>query len=591
MNTKKLLGGLLFLAACWGLVVPGLVVPGLADETGGTDVAALVEQLASDDAAVRTAAADALGGLGAGAGEAVPALVDLLEHEDASTRASAARALGGIGPAAAEASPALVRRLADDEAPVRAYAAFALGRIGDSSQPVIEGLIARAVDTDEAVRRSVFAAVRRLDAPAEVVLPLMVQTLEKSDPAAVVPALATLAEAGEAAVPSLCRALAHEDASYWACVVLTDIGPLAKEAVQPLAGVLAHKDPEVRAQALSALAAIGPPSGAVLGEIVQALESDKYGAVQYAAAHALGKIGDKSAIAALKQALNTNDEFLRVVAAWALIQLEDEDEQAVSKWAEVMLEGLRSQDPHVRGAAARAVVESRPLPDSFVAKLGDSLDDVPPDCLAQVVEGIAAQGKGALPRVIRALGVPTLRPYAIQVVRRLGPEAAAAVPALIEALQDKDPSIVKEAEFALGAIGPEASAATDALIQALTNDDEQVRFTACYALGQIGPAARAATPSLAGLLKSEDEFLRFAGIWALLRIHPDDPRVKKAAVPILTQALGDPREHIRSEAAAALGEIGPAAASALEALEPLKDDPSPAVREIVAESIRRIRGA
>ncbi len=61
----------------------------------------------------RTAAAYAVGSLGAKAKPAVPALIRNLESEDAPVRFSSAIALGEIGPDAAEAVPAL-RKLLDD---------------------------------------------------------------------------------------------------------------------------------------------------------------------------------------------------------------------------------------------------------------------------------------------------------------------------------------------------------------------------------------------------------------------------------------------------------------------------------------------
>ena len=67
-----------------------------------------------------------------------------------------------------------------------------------------------------------------------------------------------LAEKGETAVPLLCELLKHDAACYWACLVLADIGPNAKDAVPVLQELLKHKHPEVRIQALVALGKIGP---------------------------------------------------------------------------------------------------------------------------------------------------------------------------------------------------------------------------------------------------------------------------------------------------------------------------------------------
>jgi HEAT repeat protein len=57
----------------------------------------------------------------------------------------------------------------------------------------------------------------------------------------------------------------------------------------------------------------------------------------------------------------------------------------------------------------------------------------------------------------------------------------------------------------LGHIGPEARAALPALIAALGDRDSNVRLWAVKALGELGPAAVTAVPSLRRMAK--DEFL------------------------------------------------------------------------------------
>ena len=49
-------------------------------------------------------------------------------------------------------------------------------------------------------------------------MPLVLKILEQGDAAIIAPALETLAEQGEAALPRLCQALQHDQACYWACL-------------------------------------------------------------------------------------------------------------------------------------------------------------------------------------------------------------------------------------------------------------------------------------------------------------------------------------------------------------------------------------
>ena len=72
--------------------------------------------------------------------------------------------------------------------------------------------------------------------------------------------------------------------------------------------------------------------------------------------------------------------------------------------------------------------------------------------------------------------------------------------------------------------------------------------------------------------------LHLAGTWALLQIDPANDENVKAAIPELTTALSNENPEIRREAALALGQIGPRAATAVGKLQPLLKDKSPAVK-------------
>src|SRR4051794_20593535 len=65
----------------------------------------------------------------------------------------------------------------------------------------------------------------------------------------------------------------------------------------------------------------------------------------------------------------------------------------------------------------------------------------------------------------------------------LGDKAVPAIPRLIQALEDKDDQVKREASRALARIGPPAAAA---LADALSSDIESVRFGAASALVAIG---------------------------------------------------------------------------------------------------------
>jgi HEAT repeats len=71
-----------------------------------------------------------------------------------------------------------------------------------------------------------------------------------------------------------------------------------------------------------------------------------------------------------------------------------------------------------------------------------------------------------------------------------------ALPALIAALQDREPNVRGWSAQAIGEIGPDAESAVPELITLLSNQDEGSRNSACIALRGIGPAAKTALPVL-----------------------------------------------------------------------------------------------
>ena len=123
----------------------------------------------------------------------------------------------------------------------------------------------------------------------------------------------------------------------------------------------------------------------------------------------------------------------------------------------------------------------------------------------------AAEGAAAVPDFITILRTDKdarTRWFTAEALRRIGPAAAEAVPALLELLSSGEPAeppaektrdagvdpdprmpLKVAAAVALGGIGPPARAAVADLVRELADDDARVRAEAAWALGQIGPDA------------------------------------------------------------------------------------------------------
>lgn len=574
--------------------VAGMWVAGLA--TAAEDVQKIAAEVASKDKTVCLRAIDQLASLGERATPAVAALVEALARPEAEVRWHAARALGSLGTAAQPAAPALIARLDDEQIEVRSYAAYALGKLGVGSNEVVDRLIQLAFDRNALVRRAALRALEQLNPPKEKVMPLALRILEEGDPAVIVPALQTLAEQGEAVVPRLCEALQHERACYWACVVLADIGPKAAAAVPSLKQVLKHSDPEVRMQALMTLGEIGPAAKPLLPEIAGALQHDETAGVRYAAAFALGRIGaSPESRAALEGTLKQDDAFLRMVCAWALARNDPQDKVAVQRAVNLILAAFKSEDQHLRRAAAKAAVDFDMPLDQIAPLLIAALRDKDPKVVGNAIEALAELGPKALKHVSEALANKQLRPYAVRLIQRLGPKAETVVPALIAALQqsaagEDEVLFRREVQFALGAIGPAAQAAVPDLVTSLSSDEETLAASAGLALGKIGPAARAAVPTLRQKANHPSPIVRLVCLRALLQIQPGERQLVAIAVPQLLKALDSDQEMVRAEAAATLGELKEFRERIIPRLKGLLKDESPLVRDQAAEALKRLDG-
>lgn len=565
---------------------------GLAAVSRAQDVATLAGQVEAGEIPARIAACRQLAALGVKAQAAVPQLTAALKSDDADLQRNAALALAEIGSQAAAAVPVLIEALGDSDGVVRAAAAHALGEIGPSAREATEKLIGTIGDADPAVRREVRSALRAIAPPREVALPLWVKMLETASPTDAAAAVASLAEAGEAAVPALVEALNHQDAAYWACLALSEIGAAAAPAVPKLTELLDSEEMEVRLQATMALAHIGPAAKPAEAKLIEHLHNDQLAGVRYASAYALGTIGDKAvALPELGKEFDNEDPFLRVAAAWAYVRLIDKDKAPLlARAAQIIVDAMASDDHRVRDLAVRALGDPDIPRESLAPALRRVLQGVrDPQKLMEIVDALATLGPRAVPLCARSLEEKgPLRFYALQLLIKVGPEAAPAVPAIVATLADPQPDLRRESLFALGAIGAAAAPATDKIVAKLTDEDTEVRHAACYALGKIGPDAKAALPALQKAMTSEDAFLQMASVWAALKIAPTDHALRVKAVPYLIKAVSDERVHVRLEAVNMLGELGADAKTALSALQGALEDESEDVQAAAAVALEAI---
>lgn len=257
-----------------------------------TDVVA--EQIAAlrdEDWAIRGEAADLLGTFKDP--RAVVPLVSLLRDEDHSVREAAIEALRAIGAPAVETVGTC---LAEADLSVQESASAILTTIAD--ERVLAPLIKALLSGDWIVRMHAAKALGRVRSAdsVESLIPLLQDKVK----AVREEAAAALAAVGDAAIPSLLKALQHEDWLVRLHAVESLGKAKSKQAVESLLSVLFNdQDSAVREDAIRALGEIGDPQA-----VEYLCTAMREPGLRTLAVEALGRIGDPRAAPVLIDVLS-----------------------------------------------------------------------------------------------------------------------------------------------------------------------------------------------------------------------------------------------------------------------------------------------
>ncbi len=223
-------------------------------------------------------------------------------------------------------------------------------------------------------------------------------------------------------------------------------------------------------------------------------------------------------------------------------------------------ERLKHEEAPVRRAAAAILGEIGPAAAPALAALVQACIDRD--------EGVRRVASQTLPRIDPA--------WPIAPVTRL------ALPELIDGLRSGLPWISREAAVVLARIGRPA---VPALIELLADwEKEEHRLAALRILEQLGPSAGDAASALADMLAGPDRDFRQVAVEVLARLGP----AATPATPALIRALADWSPGVRQLAAQALGAIGPPAAHAIPALLGLLADWDESVRAAATTALAGI---
>jgi len=156
------------------------------------------------------------------------------------------------------------------------------------------------------------------------------------------------------------------------------------------------------------------------------------------------------------------------------------------------------------------------------------------------------------------------------------------VSALDVAARDTDSEVRRLSIYALGQLGTAAVSSLPALTEALNDRELSVRLAAALAMQKIDPDNEAYIPILVDAMRHGQ-----AGI--VLEVAGMEPSAKWA-VPTLVTLLSHPRPVLRQVAVTSLGEMGSAAIEAEPALQRAAKDDHEGVRQAAAEALRIIQG-
>lgn len=319
-----------------------------------------------------------------------------------------------------------------------------------------------------------------------------------------------------------------------------------------------------------------------------------------------------------------------------------------------LIAALRDRHWKGRSAAPRALLQIAPDDPAVRAALAEAAGDPKEDvreAIAYALEDHAPQTtlKEMIPLLVRLLGdkESLVAWEAAAAIGRLGPDGAAAAPALLEAMKREDSGMRLRAASALGRIGGEAAKPAVPMLRKMLGSSEKFdRSNAARVLGELGAIGAEGTPELTKALADGEPVVRLQAAFALGRLRQpasvmagkdqqlrtafdigailatggtDNASVLKlleaaknddvdirilaneaavagggAAVPALIAALESADDEIRSGAALALGSLafrsGVHADAAVAALAlRLSKDPDPATRGMVGSALLRFR--
>ncbi len=280
----------------------------------------------------------------------------------------------------------------------------------------------------------------------------------------------------------------------------------------------------------------------------------------------------------------------------------DLSEGDVSRPAQLRLLVKKDKADIVREASARSLGKLADQAESQVLILAGALADKHAGTRAAAAETLNELGdkaRPALPHLLKVLGDKNAdrftRTYAALILVRFDDEFRTIIPALGAVLADKDaPLSVREAAAdAMGRLGGGTGAhAAEGLAKILASKTEkaELRRAAAIALGKVGAKVDSSWPAAKIALQDADNSLRYQAIRLAGRLAKEVMNERAAVSALADVAAKDDNTENRLAAIQELGQLGAAAADAVQTLTRLASGDSRAsIREAAEDALKKIK--
>jgi hypothetical protein len=202
------------------------------------------------------------------------------------------------------------------------------------------------------------------------------------------------------------------------------------------------------------------------------------------------------------------------------------------------------------------------------------------------VVGMGRVSKDELPALRRNLNAKDamVRADSAVDIGYLGPDAAEAANDLVKRLDDQAPKVRLSAAASLLRVAGKEARAVDVLAKGLADENAAIRRDAARSASLAGAAAAPLADKLASLLKDSDPTVVRTALLALAALGPAAATACEQVTPLLD------RPETATDAADALGRMGPGARASLKALARLLDSKAPAQRWAAVRAMSQIGG-